>query len=81
MSAMKKVMKVFPKKVAAVDAAMKVLPMKTLVKKRPSTSLNKKNLAALEQDPEQVSLSLDDKISQFEKKPGDINTWLARLSN
>ena len=80
MPAMKKVMKVFPKKVAAVDAAMKVLPMKTLVKKRPSTSLNKKNLAALEQDPEQVSLSLDDKISQFEKKPGDINTWLARLS-
>jgi hypothetical protein len=80
MPAMKKVMKVFPKKVAAVDAAMKVLPMKTLVKKRPSTSLNKKNLKSLDQDPEQVSLSLDEKISQFEKKPGDINTWLARLS-
>lgn len=81
MPAMKKVTKVSPKKVAAVAAAMKVLPKKTLVKKRPSASLTKKNLAALNnQDPEQVALSLDDKISQFEKKPGDINTWLARLS-
>ena len=94
MPAMKKVMKVFPKKVAAVDAAMKAIPKKVaavdaamkaipkkiLVMKKPSTSLNQKNLAALAQDPSEVALSLDEKIKQFEKKPGDINTWLARLS-
>jgi hypothetical protein len=49
------------------------------VKKRPAT-LNKKNLASLEQDPQSVTESLNEKIALFEKKPTDINTWLSKLS-
>ena len=49
-------------------------------KKRPASSLTKNKLDNLEADPSTVGLSLDEKIKQFEKKPQDINGWLARLS-
>jgi hypothetical protein len=81
--AMKKSMKVKKasgSKKPTIKAAGSTIKARTNIMKKPSSSLTKKNLRTLDLDPVSVTLSLDKKIAEFEKKPADINGWLARLS-
>lgn len=79
--AMKKFMNV-KKTSGSQKPTLKASGSKTITKtiKKPSSSLTQKNLLSLELDAGSVTATLDKKIAEFEKKPADINGWLARLS-
>ena len=74
------VMKQSMKKASMKSVLSKMYKKGRSVLKKPSSALNLGNLNKLEMDSESVTASLNDKISQFEKRPTDMNTWLSRLS-